>query len=79
MSDTGSCQETAVVEAFFASLKRERSKRKKYRTRTEARANVSGYIERSDNRERRHEYVGNISPAGFEERTFGPDETVHET
>jgi putative transposase len=79
MSDKGSCYDNAVVEAFFASLKRERIKRKKYRTRDEARADVFDYIERFYNRERRHGYVGNISPAEFEERTSGPDETVHQT
>jgi len=79
MSDKGSCYDNAVVESFFASLKRERTKRKKYRTRDEARADVFDYIERFYNRERRHGYVGNISPAEFEERTLGLDETVHET
>ena len=69
MSDKGSCYDNAVVEAFFASLKRERTKRRKYRTREEARADVFDYIERFYNRQRRHGYVGNISPAEFEERT----------
>ena len=79
MSDKGSCYDNAVVEAFFASLKRERTKRRKYRTRDQARADVFDYIERFYNRERRHGYVGNISPAEFEERTSGLDETVHQT
>ena len=79
MSDKGSCYDNAVVESFFASLKRERTKRRKYRTRDEARADVFDYIERFYNRERRHGYVGNISPAEFEKRTLGLDETVHQT
>ncbi len=70
MSDKGSCFDNAVVESFFATLKRERVKRRKYRTRDEARANVFDYIERFYNRQRRHGYVGNISPAEFEERTL---------
>jgi len=69
MSDKGSCYDNAVVEAFFASLKRERMRRRKYRTREEARADVFDYIERFYNRQRRHGYVGNISPTEFEERT----------
>ena len=69
MSDRGSCYDNAVVEAFFASLKRERTKRRKYRTREQARADVFDYIERFYNRQRRHGYVGNISPTEFEERT----------
>ena len=69
MSDKGSCYDNAVVESFFASLKRERVKRRKYCTRDDAKADVFDYIERFYNRERRHGYVGNISPAEFEERT----------
>ncbi len=70
MSDKGSCYDNAVVESFFASLKRERTSCRKYRTRDEARADVFDYIERFYNRQRRHGYVGNISPAEFEERTM---------
>jgi putative transposase len=77
MSDKGSCYDNAAVESFFASLKRERIKRRKYRTRDEARADVFDYIERFYNRKRRHGYVGNISPVEFENRTLGPDSTVH--
>ena len=69
MSDKGSCYDNAVVEAFFASLKRERTRRRKYQTREQARADVFDYIERFYNRQRRHGYVGNISPTEFEERT----------
>ena len=69
MSDRGSCYDNAVVEAFFASLKRERTKRRKYQTREQAKADVFDYIERFYNRQRRHGYVGNISPTEFEERT----------
>ena len=70
MSDKGSCYDNAVVESFFASLKRERTKRRNYRTRDEARADVFDYIERFYNRKRRHGYVGNISPVQFENRTM---------
>ena len=69
MSDRGSCYDNAVVESFFASLKRERTKRRNYQTREQARADVFDYIERFYNRQRRHGYVGNISPTEFEERT----------
>ncbi len=77
MSDKGSCYDNAVVESFFATLKRERTKRKNYRTRDEASADVFDYIERFYNRKRRHGYVGNISPVEFEKRTLGLDSTVH--
>jgi putative transposase len=69
MSDRGSCYDDALVKAFFASLKRERTKRRKYQTREQARAEVFDYIERFYNRQRRHGYVGNIRPTEFEERT----------
>jgi transposase InsO family protein len=69
LSGAGSCYDNAVVESFFATLKRERIKRRKYRTRDQARADVFDYIERFYNRQRRHGYVGNISPVDFEERT----------
>jgi putative transposase len=65
----GGGYDNAVVESFFASLKRERIKRRKYRTRDQARADVFDYIERFYNHQRRHSYVGNISPVEFEERT----------
>ncbi len=77
MSDKGSCYDNAVVESFFATLKRERLKRKNYRTRDEARADVFDYIERFYNRKRRHGTIGNISPVEFEERTLGLDSTAH--
>ena len=80
LSGRGSCYDNAVVESFFATLKRERVKRRKYRTRDEARADVFDYIERFYNRKRRHGYVGNISPVLFEKRTLGGlNSGAHET
>ena len=79
MSDKGSCYDNAVVESFFASLKRERTRRRKYRTRDEARADVFDYIECFYNRKRRHGYVGNISPVRYEKRTLGLNSGVHQT
>ena len=77
MSARGNCYDNAVVESFFGLLKRERVNRVRYRTRDEARADVFDYIECFYNRKRRHGYLGNISPAAFEERTSGRYETVH--
>jgi putative transposase len=79
MSGKSSCYDNAVVESFFASLKRERTRRKNYRTRDDARADVFDYIERFYNRKRRHGYVGNISPVLFENQTVGLNSGVHET
>ncbi len=77
MSGRGNCYDNAVVESFFGILKRERVNRVRYRTREEARADVFEYIECFYNRKRRHGYLGNISPADFEERTGGRFQMVH--
>lgn len=46
------------MESFFSSLKTERTERKTYRTRNEARADVFDYIERFYNATRRHSTIG---------------------
>ena len=77
MSAAANCYDNAVVESFFGVLKRERVNRVRYQTRQEARADLFEYIEVFYNRKRRHGYLGNISPADFEERSDGSFETVH--
>ncbi len=77
MSSSGNCYDNAVVESFFGLLKRERVNRVRYRTRDQARADLFDYIEVFYNRKRRHGYLGNVSPADFEERSTGSFETVH--
>ena len=71
MRSTGNCYDNAVVESFFAALKRERVNRVRYRTREQARADLFEYIEVFYNRKRRHSYVGNISPDDFERQSTG--------
>jgi putative transposase len=66
MSRRGNCYDNAVAESFFSSLKKERIRRKIYRTRAEARADVFDYIEVFYNRKRRHSHIGDMSPAAFE-------------
>lgn len=58
------------MESFFSSLKTERTARKVYRTRNEARADVFDYIERFCNPRRRHSKLGYISPVDFEARVM---------
>ena len=41
MSRRGNCHDNAVAESFFSSLKRERIRRRNYKTREEARQDVS--------------------------------------
>ena len=69
MNGRGRCYDNAAVESFFASLKRERTRRRQYATRDDARADLFDYIERFYNRQRRHSYLGFISPVDFEGRT----------
>ena len=46
MSRRGNCWDNAVAESFFSSLKKERIKKKIYRTRELAQAEISDYIDR---------------------------------
>ncbi len=54
MSPRGNCHDNAVAESFFNLLKRERIRRKTYRTRDEARQDVFDYIEIFYNPTRKH-------------------------
>jgi putative transposase len=66
MSRAGNCWDNAAMESFFSSLKTERTARKTYRTRNEAKADVFDYIERFYNPKRRHSTIGYMSPMDFE-------------
>lgn len=66
MSRRGNCWDNAVVESFFSSLKKERIKKRVYKTRDLARADIFDYIEAFYNRIRRHSHLGGISPEAFE-------------
>lgn len=66
MSRRGNCWDNAVAESFFGSLKKERIRKRVYKTRELARADVFDYIEVFYNRQRRHEHLGGVSPAAFE-------------
>ncbi len=66
MSRSGNVWDNAAMESFFSSLKTERTARKVYRTRDQARADVFDYIERFYNPRRRHSTIGYLSPMEFE-------------
>ena len=66
MSRSGNVWDNAAMESFFSSLKTERTARKVYRTRDQARADVFDYIERFSNPRRRHSTIGYLSPMEFE-------------
>lgn len=66
MSRRGNCWDNAVAESFFSSLKKERIRKRIYKTRELARADVFDYIEAFYNRVRRHSHLGGVSPEAFE-------------
>ena len=66
MSRRGNCDDNAVVEAFFSSLKSELANR--FNTCGEAKMELFDYIEVFYNQRRRHSTLGQISPAAFEKR-----------
>jgi putative transposase len=68
MSRSGNVWDNAAMESFFSSLKTERTARKTYRNRNEARADVFDYIERFYNATRRHSTIGYLSPVEFERK-----------
>ena len=67
MSRAGEVWDNSAMESFFSSLKTERTSRKIYRSRTDARSDVFDYIERFYNPTRRHSTLGYVSPIQFEE------------
>jgi len=66
MSRRGNCWDNAVAESFFASLKKERIKKRIYKNRQLATEDVSDYINSFYNPIRRHRHLGGVSPEAFE-------------
>jgi len=76
MSRRGNCHDNAVVESFFNLLKRERVRRRTYRSRDEARQDVFDYIEMFYNPIRKHVRNGMLSPVEFERQQMMSTEGV---
>jgi len=68
MSRSGNVWDNAAIESFFSSLKTERTARKVYRTRDDAKADAFDYIERFYNHRRRHSTLGYLSPVEYAEQ-----------
>jgi transposase InsO family protein len=68
MSRRGNCWDNAVVESFFATLKRELLHRQAWPTRPAAEQAIAEYIEGWYNIHRRHSALGYVSPAAYEAR-----------
>jgi putative transposase len=66
ISRAGEVWDNSAMESFFSSLKTERTARKVFRTRQQARAEVFDYVERFYNPTRRHSTLGYVSPIAFE-------------
>jgi putative transposase len=66
MSRRGNCHDNAVAESVCNLLKRERIRRRVYKTRDDARSDVFDYIEFFYNPKRKHARNGILSPVGFE-------------
>ena len=71
MSRSGNVWDNAAMESFFSSMKTERTARKVYRTRDQARADVFDYIERFYNPRRRHSTLDYLSPMAYEKQAVG--------
>lgn len=67
MSRKGNCWDNAVAESFFGSMKTERTFFSNYVTREAAKRDTVDYIEMFYNSNRRHSYLGYVSPKEFEE------------
>ena len=67
---TGDCYDNAVMESFFASLKRECVQQRIFSTHRQAKSEVFKYIEVFYNRQRLHSTLGYLSPLEFERLTF---------
>lgn len=67
MSRKGNCWDNAMMESFFATLKKERIHHESYATREAARQSVFEYIELFYNTRRRHSALGYLSPEQYEQ------------
>ena len=67
MSRKGDCWDNAMMESFFATLKKELIHHEHYATRDAARQSVFEYIELFYNTRRRHSGLGYLSPEEYEQ------------
>ena len=66
----GPMADKGLPESFFNLLKRERVRRRTYKTREQARKDIFDYIEMFYNPKRKHVRNGMLSPVDFENRQF---------
>jgi putative transposase len=70
MSRKGNCYDNAPMESFWGTLKQELVNHRRYRTRQEAVADITEYIEIFYNRQRRQARLGFLSPVAFAKQFY---------
>jgi len=70
MGAQGSALDNAVSEAFFASMKKELTRRRSWPTRHELQTTIFTWIEGWYNRRRLHSTLDYLAPADYENRTL---------
>jgi putative transposase len=73
MGAKGCALDNAVCEAFFATLKKELTRRRSWPTRRELQSAIFTWIEGWYNRRRLHSTLGYLSPLDYENGTLGRD------
>jgi putative transposase len=68
MSRRGDCWDNAVVESFFATLKRECVRKHRWPTRASLLRALARYVDGWYNRERRHSSLDYVSPMAYEQQ-----------
>ncbi len=68
MSRKGNCDDNAVAESFFHTLKTELTHHEIYHTKEQTKRSIFDYIEIFYKRERSHNSNNNLSPVEFKER-----------
>ena len=71
MGAKGCALDNAVCEAFFATLKKELTRRRSWPTRHQLQSAIFSWIEGWYNRRRLHSTLGYLSPADYENGTLG--------
>ena len=70
MSGKGDCWDNAPMESFWGTLKNELVHHQKFKTRLQAKEEITEYIEIFYNRQRKQEKLGYLSPAEFKQRYY---------
>ena len=66
MGTVGDCFDNAVMESFWGRLQTELLNTRTWSTTLELMVAMADYIDNFHNLERRHSYLGNVSPAAYE-------------